>query len=142
MWKRLGWEHLINAEVTASVVLISSWHFPRQVWWQWHLRPEENWLPVVPCVFAMGKSLLITSVGSLGSGSYLGPLWNLFLGVVFYSSGFFTHIHIFGLDPSIKIWSTGPLVLNPSSSSSPYMHNFNLMCWKSGKNKMTSRLLF
>ena len=28
MWKRLGREPLINAEVTASVVLIISWYFP------------------------------------------------------------------------------------------------------------------
>ena len=31
MWKRLGRKHLINAEVTASVILILSWHFLRRV---------------------------------------------------------------------------------------------------------------
>ena len=31
MWKILGREHLINAEVTVSVVLVSSWRFLMQV---------------------------------------------------------------------------------------------------------------
>ena len=42
MWKRLGREHLINAEVTSFMVLISLWCFQRQVWWRWHLGPKGN----------------------------------------------------------------------------------------------------
>ena len=37
MWKKLGKEHLINAEVTISIILISLWHLPRWSWWWWHL---------------------------------------------------------------------------------------------------------
>ena len=75
---------------------------------------------MVPCVSAMGKALLINSVGVLSNGSYLRLPRDLFLGVVFHLTGFFTHIHLFGPDPSIKEWFVGPFVLSPSSSSSPY----------------------
>lgn len=81
---------------------------------------QRNWLPVVPCVSSMGRDLLITMVGDLSNGSYLRSQWDLFLGVVLYLFGFFTHIHLFGLDPSVKVWNVGFLVLNPSSNSSPH----------------------
>ena len=119
MLKSLGWKHLINAEVTTFVVLISSWHFPRRVSWWWYLELKGNWSPMIPRLFAIWKTLLITSVGSLGNGSYRRPPCNLFLGVVFYTSSLFAHIHILGSNPSFKIWFVGPLVLAPSSSSSP-----------------------
>ena len=84
MWKRLGKEHLINAKVTGSVVLISSWRLLRQVWWWWHLKLKENWLPVVSCVSSTEKDLLIITVVNLSGGNYLRSPPNLFLGVVFY----------------------------------------------------------
>lgn len=38
LWKRLGREPLINAEVASSVILILSKCFPRSTWWWWHLK--------------------------------------------------------------------------------------------------------
>ena len=47
-------------------------------------------------------------------------LWDLFLGIVFYLSSFFTHIHLFRLDPSAKVQFVVLLILDPSLSSSPH----------------------
>ena len=81
MWKRLSREHLINVEVISSMVLISMWRFLMWVWWWWHLGLEGNWLPMVPCVSAMGKALLINSVGFLAmvaiSGFHETYFWEL-----------------------------------------------------------------
>ena len=42
MWKRLGKKPFINAEVTASVILIFSGCFPRQIWWWWHFGSKKE----------------------------------------------------------------------------------------------------
>ena len=74
---------------------------------------------MVPYVSYMERDLLISSVGDPSNNSYLRSPRDLFLGVVFYLSSFFTHIHLFGPDPFIKIRFVGPSVLDSSSSSSP-----------------------
>ena len=48
MWKRLGREPLINAEVTAFAILILSGHFPRQIWWWWHLKLKRKFVARSP----------------------------------------------------------------------------------------------
>ena len=61
-----------------------------------------------PCVSAIGRALLITSVGDLSNGSYLRLPRDLFLGVVFHLNGFFTHIHLLGQTHLLKYSLLGP----------------------------------
>ena len=56
MWKKLGKEHLINAEVTISMIIISLWHLPRWSWWWWHLGSSRELATCEPLRVCYRKS--------------------------------------------------------------------------------------
>ena len=125
--EEIRWKRFINAKVTASVVLISSWHFSRWDWWKVASQSKGgNWSLVVPCLCDKGKVLLITLVVDLGNSGWPRRPQDLPLqGVIFHSTSLFTHIHTLGLGPSFKKWSVGPFALGLSSCLSP--HTFVLI---------------
>jgi len=77
-------------------------------------------LPVVPCVSDMGKVLLITSTVDLGDGGWSKPPWDLPQGVIFHSTGLFTHIHAFGLGPVAHLLRND--LLGPWLSTRAHVH--------------------
>lgn len=74
MWKRLGKEPFINAEVIVFVILILLGCFPRRIWWEQHHGLKGKQLLVVPFFSIEGPSMLITTDKSFGIGARLGSL--------------------------------------------------------------------